>query len=296
MQAANSLHTGGAAQAEIYGRVLTVEVFMLKEAGREKFDRILRQGSSKAVSDRDSRCILIKGDGRRLDVINDASIDCIITDHPWDDPLSNRGGNRGFTDYECFRYSAEDFEEKARVLKDGCFLCEILPAENANNFDYLYEVKKMAQRAGLCYYAKVPWIKGTFVSNTGRKAKNSEDVLILSKGPARALRPNMQYGRDAAGNPVRFMSGTRKMLPTDFNVQDLPNKLKICKSAKPTGLFEQILDYVTMEGEVVLDQFAGSGAVGAACMKMNRYSILIEKGDRQAYYIMGRLQMSDSIA
>lgn len=225
-----------------------------------------------------------------------ASIDCIITDHPWDDRLSNSGGNRRFTDYECFRYSDKDFEEKARVLKDGCFLCEILPAENANNFDYLYEVKKMAQRAGLCYYAKVPWIKGTFVSNTGRKAKNSEDVLILSKGTARALRPNMQYGRDALGNPVRFMSGTRRMLPTDFNIQDLPNKLKICKSAKPTELFEQILDYVTVEGEVVLDQFAGSGAVGAACMKMNRYSILIEKGDRQASYIMRRLQMSDSIA
>lgn len=36
---------------------------------------------------------LIKGDGRVLSMLPDASIDCIITDHPWLDKLSNKGGN-----------------------------------------------------------------------------------------------------------------------------------------------------------------------------------------------------------
>ena len=71
--------------------------------------------------DSNSRCVLIEGDGRRLDMLEEESIDCIITDHPWLDSLSNRGGNRSFSDYECFRYELEDFKEKARVLKPGCF-------------------------------------------------------------------------------------------------------------------------------------------------------------------------------
>lgn len=88
---------------------------------------------------------LIEGDGRDLSILKDCSVDCIITDHPWADTKSNKGGNRSFADYEAFRYTVEDFKEKARVLKDGCFLVEFLPAENESNFNYLYEIKKMAE-------------------------------------------------------------------------------------------------------------------------------------------------------
>ena len=65
---------------------------------------------------------LIEGDGRVLSMLQEESIDCIITDHPWLDKLSNKGGNRSFADYECFLYEQRDFNEKARVLKPGCFL------------------------------------------------------------------------------------------------------------------------------------------------------------------------------
>ena len=94
---------------------------------------------------------LIEGDGRDLSILKDGSVDCIITDHPWADTKSNKGGNRSFADYEAFRYTVEDFKEKARVLKDGCFLVEFLPAENESNFNYLYEIKKMAEEAGFLY-------------------------------------------------------------------------------------------------------------------------------------------------
>ena len=57
-----------------------------------------------------------------LSMLGDASIDCILTDHPWLDKKSNKGGDRNFATYDCFRYTLDDFREKARVLKDGCFL------------------------------------------------------------------------------------------------------------------------------------------------------------------------------
>ena len=154
--------------------------------------------------------VLIEGDGRDLSVFESESMDCIITDHPWDDKKSNNGGTRHLAQYDCFKYTLSDFMEKARVLKEGSFLVEILPAENENNFDYLYEIKKMAEQAGFKYYAKVAWKKGTFVSNTGRKAKNTEDIMIFSKGKPRALRPDKQRGV-INGVPTRFMSGANGM-------------------------------------------------------------------------------------
>lgn len=240
---------------------------------------------------KDADCVLIEGDGRDLSILKDGSIDCIITDHPWEDKKANKGGSRNFALYDCFQYTLEDFKEKARVLKDGSFLVEVIPNENESNFDYLYNLKKMAQEAGFEYYAKVPWVKGTFVGNTGRTQKNREDLMIFSKGKARALKWDKQRGLDENGNPTRRMSGTNGMLPAEFNVQPPSKKEQICQSEKPSALFEQLLEYITLENEVVLDQFAGSGSVGEACIKTNRKCILIEKAKEKVEKIVERLGM-----
>jgi site-specific DNA-methyltransferase (adenine-specific) len=233
---------------------------------------------------------LIEGDGRNLSILGDNSVECIITDHPWNDPKSNKGGNRNFAEYESFRYTQEDFNEKARVLKEGCFLVEMIPAENESNVDYLYEIKKMAEKAGFQYYAKVPWVKGTFVGNTGRKAKNSEDMMIFSLGKARNMRPDAK--KDKADPSVKhYMSGANGMLPTDFNVQPPDKKSRIHQAEKPVGLVEQLLEYLTFEQELVLDQFAGSGVVGEACKNKNRRCILIEKSKKCVDAIVERLNL-----
>lgn len=241
---------------------------------------------------KDEECVVIEGNGRDLSCIEDKTIDCIITDHPWEDRKATKGGARNFATYPVFKYTIEDFKEKARVLKDGSFLCEIIPAESETNFDYLYEIKKMAEKAGFQYYAKVPWKKGTFVSNTGRKAKNTEDLMIFSKGKPRALRPDKQRGIDAYGNPTRRMSGTNGMLPTCFDVQAVSKKDKIAQSEKPVALFEQLLDYLTLSNEIVLDQFAGSGAVGEACINKKRKCILMELMHEKVVNIANRLNCS----
>lgn len=243
---------------------------------------------------KDNSCILINGDGRDLSFLQDATIDCIITDHPWADPKANKGGNRSFADYETFQYTLDDFKEKARVLKDGSFLVEVIPNENESNFDYLYNLKKMAQEAGFEYYCKIPWVKGTFVSNTGRNCKNREDLMIFSKGKARALKLDVK--KIKATGELHRMSGTNGMLPAEFNVQPPSKKEQICQSEKPTALFEQLLEYITLENEVVLDQFAGSGSVGAACIETNRKCILIEKAKEKVEKIAERLKMEKAVA
>ena len=73
---------------------------------------------TKQIGNDMNTCLLINGDGRDLSMINDKSIDGIITDHPYDLSKALIGGNRKFATYELFQYESKDFKEKQRVLKD----------------------------------------------------------------------------------------------------------------------------------------------------------------------------------
>ncbi len=65
-------------------------------------------------------------------------------------------------------------------------------------------------------------------------------------------------------------------MPAMFDVQPVARKNKIHQSELPVQLCEEILEYVTYEGEIILDSFAGSGAVGVAAVNKKRSCILIE--------------------
>lgn len=254
---------------------------------------------TKQIDGDENTCLLINGDGRDLSMIKDKSIDGIITDHPYDLQKALTGGNRKFATFELFRYEARDFEEKQRVLKDGAFLVEFLPEESEVNFEYLYEIKKMAQASGLKYFAKVAWKKGNFISNTGRKSKNIEDVMIFSNGEPRSLKIDAKKNLAVAkennldikgktsyeirdmlqekGLDIHYMKGTNGMLPTAFDYQPKNIKDKIMEAEKPVELIEEIIEYISKPYETLLDQFAGSGNFVIACNNKNRNSIAIEK-------------------
>lgn len=332
----------------------------------------------------ENSCLLINGDGRDLSMFADNSFDALICDHPYKLDNSLKGGNRNFAEYESFLYEQRDFDEKSRVLKPGCFLVEFLPEENAENFQYIYRIKEMAQTAGLEYYATVPWKKGDFVANTGRKAKNTEQVVLFTKGKARSLKIDMKkvgkeienpvlvsyqnyepdVGADgnepldynlyedgisvdlhlivSSGNKKRvldelqrawenwfssdyensilqgafnsdfdiydipiedylcewlvasdipfldvdseefikkgfYMSGTKGMLPTVFDVEPVSKADRIHQAEKPVELLEKFIGFITLPNEKILDQYMGSGVTGEAALKMKRDSVLIEK-------------------
>lgn len=248
----------------------------INEAIGTSFER-LSKGVYRVVRG-EAECLLYQGDGRHPGElgIKEGSIDLIINDYAWEDTTSNKGGNRNFATYDCFKYELSDFIEKAKLLKDGHFLVEILPAENENNFEELYRIKKLAIKAGFTYYSCVDWKKGKFVANTGRKAKNTEQVMIFVKGKkARAMRPDVK--KDKAEPEVKhFMSGSAKMLPACFDFEPPKRDKKIHQSEKPVALYEELIDLLSFPGETVLDQYAGSGAVGEAALNKNRKCILIE--------------------
>jgi site-specific DNA-methyltransferase (adenine-specific) len=58
---------------------------------------------------------------------------------------------------------------------------------------------------------------------------------------------------------------------------------------KPVKLFEYLIKTYTNEGDLVLDNCAGSGTTGVACEITNRNSILIEKEPEYCQIIRERL-------
>ena len=58
--------------------------------------------------------------------------------------------------------------------------------------------------------------------------------------------------------------------------------IRIHPTQKPTGLFQNILQKYSKEGETVLDCFSGSGTTAIACIRTNRNYICIEK-DKEYY-------------
>ena len=237
---------------------------------------------------KDGKIVLSRGDGRKFNFIPDNSFDAIITDHPYDLKKSNNGGDRHFATYSCFQYTQEDFNEKARVLKPGCFLVEFLPEENGDNWEYLSKIKQMAKNAGFVYYAKVPWTKVGFVSNCGRKSKNTEDILFFTKGKARSLRPDAK--KDKAEPGIKhYMSGANGMLPISFNYAKPKNMIH--QAEKPVELLKSIIEYVTKPNELVCDQFAGSGSLGVAALATKRKAFMFEIDEVFAEQIIERLNL-----
>ena len=213
-----------------------------------------------------SASLLIHGDGRQLTEIEDNSIDCIITDHPWEDKKAHRSGNqKNFAEYSTFRYTLDDFKAKARVLKPGAYLAEFLPVESSTNYEYLYEIKQLAKKCGLEYYTHCIWRNAPEGSiNTGKTTKGIQQIVIFSKGkPKKLSKQNVNAYQ------------TTNILNYEIEIL-LPNKNKHHQAEKPVALYEYLIRNFTEEHDICLDQFGGSCNMLLAAANTNRFAICYE--------------------
>jgi DNA modification methylase len=68
-------------------------------------------------------------------------------------------------------------------------------------------------------------------------------------------------------------------------------KSSLFPTQKPVALLEYIIKTYTNEGELVLDNCAGSGSTGVACKNINRNFILMEKEHENFEIIKTRLNL-----
>lgn len=243
----------------------TIRAAIYKAPKRYNFERIgkglyLLKGDETAG-------LLIHGDSRKLEEIDNEAIDCIITDHPWSDKKAHKSGNQKcFADYETFEYTLEDFKTKSRVLKKGSFLAEFLPVESSSNWRYLNKIKELATEAGFEYYAQMIWRNAPEGAiNTGRTTKGVQQIIIFSKGKPRRLSPK--------GKPYC----TTHMLSYELDIPANKGKDKKHQAEKPIPVYEYLLEQLTEEKEVCLDQFGGSCNLLKAATNKKRWAVVYEK-------------------
>lgn len=140
-------------------------------------------------------------------------------------------------------------------------------------------VKKMVGKVieeCLVFYKKQPTFNAQKTVHTGKTVKNNpKGNHGQTTDPSMKVTP---YNDDGTRHPIQLLEFKRDV-----------QKSHLHPTQKPVALFEYLIKTYTNEGDLVLDNCAGSGTTGVACKNLNRQFILIEKEPEYIEIIKKRL-------
>ena len=128
-----------------------------------------------------------------------------------------------------------------------------------------------------------------------------EDVMVFGKNRVNYYpqmeergKPRLKGGYSSSENygitPSKSKSKSNIYYPKNLlNYSSASQVGKIHPTQKPVALFEYLIKTYTNEGDLVLDNCAGSGTTGVACQNINRDCILIEKEHEYCEVIKKRI-------
>lgn len=213
--------------------------------------------------------------------IPDASIDMILCDLPYG-TTKNKWDSIIPFDKLWAHYERIIKPKGAIVLTSDGIFTGILMLSNIKLFKY-----------------KIVWDKKSttgFLNAKRRPLRRHEDILIFAKGVT-TYNPIM----DTRGNPRNKGNYVRKKGDGDmcygafkskssFNNEYYPTSIveisnanqkdKTHPTQKPVALFEYLVKTYTNEGDIVLDNCAGSGTTAIACINTNRDFIVMEQDEK----------------
>lgn len=226
---------------------------------------------------------LLQGDCLELmKNIPDGSVDLVITDPPYKMNHSTGGctniglknkwqgnikaGNTVMGFSLEIRFS-KWLPEVYRVLKNGSH-CYIFC-----NDKNMQELLNEATKCGFKESNILVWVKNNATPNR-YYMKNLEFVLFLYKGRAK---------------PINNMGSKCAVECKNIN-----GKSKLHATQKPVELLETYINNSSIENDVILDPFMGSGSTGVACINTGRKFIGIELDKR--YFEIAEKRICESIA
>ena len=177
------------------------------------------------------------------------------------------------------------WEQYKRIAKDNAAIVltasqpftSALVMSNIKMFKYEWIWNKVTARGHLV--AKI------------RPTAQHENILIFGKGkilynpimvkrekPIKAKEYNRTdiMGGNSTGFSKTYTHAYPKTIITESNANSTPKHLRH-PTQKPVALFEYLIKTYTNEGDIVLDNCAGSGTTGVACLRQNRRFILMEQ-------------------
>jgi len=128
--------------------------------------------------------------------------------------------------------------------------------------------------------------------------KEHENILVFSKSTTKynpIMQERAESGKSRVKTPIKYdryqdggvygnacqevQSVIRPDLRYPRSIQKFNRERGLHPTQKPVALFEYLIKTYTNEGDLVLDNCAGSGTTGVACKNTNRNFILIEQDE-----------------
>jgi len=148
------------------------------------------------------------------------------------------------------------------------------------------------------------WIKSkpsNFLNCKKQPMRKNENVLVFCKGQSIYNPQGLIVGKQNknSGNENTY-GKVKKEWEQEITYTNYPNNVlefsnvvgsnTLHPTQKPVALFEYLIKTYTNEGDLVLDNVAGSGTTGVACKNLGRNFILIEKEPEYIEIIKKRLE------
>ena len=180
-----------------------------------------------------------------------------------------------FQDYDAFSHAW--LTQARRLLKDDGTLWVM------GSYHNIYRIGAILQNLGFWILNDVLWVKTNPMPNfQGKRFTNAHETLLWCS-KKRGARYRFNY------RALKQLNGDKQMrsdwhLPICNGAERLRDKngAKIHSTQKPLSLLYRVLIASTRVGDVVLDPFCGSGTTPAACLRLGRHYIGIE---REAPYV-----------
>ena len=158
---------------------------------------------------------------------------------------------------------------------------------NSNRKMYKYDLiwnKDLCKNPGLAKIRPLPSFENISVFGNGRITYNPQmeegkPYTDIRKKPTNVFNGNEhKYG--FSGNIVNVVNNGTRYPKSVITLRNPNRKGSLHPTQKPVALLEYLIKTYTNEGETVLDNCAGSGSTGVACLNTKRNFIGIEKDDK----------------
>lgn len=257
--------------------------------------------------------IIINGDSRKMDELQDKSVHLIITSPPyWQ--LKDYGSDNqiGFNDtYEQYINNLNlVWKECYRVLHDGCRLCINIGDQFARSVYYgrykvipiHSEIIRFCETIGFDFMGQIIWQKTTTMNTTGGGAvmgsfphprngivKLDFEYILIFKKQGNAPKPIVEQKSQSAM--------TNEEWNTYFSGHWYFNGAKQDKHLAmfPEELPKRLIKMFSFPQEVVLDPFMGSGTTAAVAKALGRNSVGYEINPDFIPLIKGRIDANNLI-
>ena len=229
--------------------------------------------------------------------IDNKSIDAIITDLPYGQTARNKWDTVIPFEPLWTQYKRIIKDNGAIVLTASQPFTSALVMSNPKMFKYCWYWKK-EKGVGFTFakFRPLGQIEDVLVFGKGKTKYNPLMVKLdkpykhilprtqtetLNRGIKTCLNGNDIYKEYTHKYPTNILEYARDSTKRN-------NKFKH-PTQKPVALFEYLIKTYTNEGDLILDNVAGSGTTGVACKNLNRNFILIEQDEKYCEVIKERV-------